>query len=130
MDNSIRITYDAEGDTLYINFADSRSARGFELSDQILLRVDPQTFRPLGLTLFNFLYHIKHKDTISLSGFVNMPPAIRKIILTIITSPPIEKFLQMSSHISSSEQQEVMSSSSSPTVSLLQPPLAEAIGLS
>ena len=56
--NSVRITYDAEGDILYIAFGHSREATGYQLSDQILLRMDPEGDGPAGLTIFNFLHHV------------------------------------------------------------------------
>ena len=39
----IRITYDPEGDILYITFGHPIEATGYQLSDQILLRVNSQT---------------------------------------------------------------------------------------
>lgn len=56
--NSIRIIYDVDGDILYIAFGTPRPATGYQLSDQILLRMDHESDNPAGLTIFNFLYHI------------------------------------------------------------------------
>ena len=49
--NSIHITYDTEGDTFYIAFGNARPAAGYQLSDQILLRMDPESDTPAGLTI-------------------------------------------------------------------------------
>ncbi len=57
--NSVHITYDGEGDTLYVSFGDSRGATGYQISDQVLLRMDPDSDEPTGLTIFNFLHHIR-----------------------------------------------------------------------
>jgi uncharacterized protein YuzE len=48
----IRITYDPEGDILYITFGQPTASTGYELSDQLLLRVDPGTKKATGLTIF------------------------------------------------------------------------------
>lgn len=62
----MRITYDGEADTLYIAFGNPKSATGYQLSDQILLRMDPETDTPAGLTIFNFLHHAGSKFGIEL----------------------------------------------------------------
>jgi len=54
----IRITYDPEGDILYLAFGQPTAATGYRLSDQLLLRVDPQAQMPVGLTIFNFSVHV------------------------------------------------------------------------
>lgn len=47
----IRITYDPEGDILSITFGQPTEATGYQLSDQLLLRVNPQTQEVAGLTI-------------------------------------------------------------------------------
>ncbi len=39
----VRITYDPEGDILYITFGQPTTATGYQLSNQIQLWVDPET---------------------------------------------------------------------------------------
>ena len=56
--NSVNIRYDAEGDILFVTFGERQSARGYQVSNQILLRVKPGSSEPAGLTLFNFALHI------------------------------------------------------------------------
>ena len=56
--NSVNIRYDAEGDILFVTFGERQSAKGYQVSNQILLRVKPGTSDPAGLTLFNFTHHV------------------------------------------------------------------------
>ena len=56
--NSVNIRYDAEGDILFVTFGERQSAKGYQVSNQILLRVKPGTSKPAGLTLFNFALNI------------------------------------------------------------------------
>lgn len=58
MENSVNIHYDGEGDILSITFGRRQSATGYQVSDQILLRVKPGSSEPAGLTLFNYTLNI------------------------------------------------------------------------
>ena len=88
--NSVRITYDAEGDILYITFGTPRPATGYQLSDQILLRMDPKTDTPAGLTIFNFLHHAGSESGIELGE-------IEEEVMPIISSEPVSRFLRIQS---------------------------------
>lgn len=110
----IRITYDPEGDILYITFGQPVAATGYQLSDQILLRVDPQTQRAVGLTIFNFSVHARTAQEIRLPG-IEEDPEVRSFLLEILTSPPITHFLR------------VLEGKQGVSVTLLQPSLQEAI---
>ena len=52
-----RITYDPDGDILYVTFGQPAASTGYQLSDQILLRLDPKTQRATGLTIRNYSHH-------------------------------------------------------------------------
>lgn len=54
---TVDMSYDPEGDILFIAFGERQSATGYQVSDQILLRVKPGGSEPVGLTLFNFTLH-------------------------------------------------------------------------
>ncbi len=86
--NSVRITYDPEGDTLYIAFGQPIGATGYQVSDQILLRLDPDGNAPVGLTVFNFMHHISSGQGIELSG-------VDDDLTTALTSKPVSQFLQV-----------------------------------
>ncbi len=88
--NSVRITYDPEGDTLYIAFGQPRGATGYQISDQILLRLEPDGSAPVGLTIFNFMHHISSGRGIELSG-------VDDDLANLLASKPISQFLQVRS---------------------------------
>jgi hypothetical protein len=55
----VRITYDPDGDILYVTFGQPTESTGYELSDQLLLRVDPGTKKATGtddFQLFSSLF--------------------------------------------------------------------------
>ena len=92
--NVIRVTYDPEGDILYVTFGQPTAATGYQLSDQILLRVDPQTQKAAGLTILNFSLHAQAGREISLPGIEEVPE-LRSYLLCILTTPPVTHFLRI-----------------------------------
>jgi hypothetical protein len=90
----VRITYDPEGDILYRAFGQPTAATGYQLSDQLLLRVDPQTQRPVGLTIFTFSVHAKGGRQLPLPG-IEADPVTKPLLLQILATPPIAHFLRV-----------------------------------
>ena len=90
----VRITYDPEGDILYITFGQSRAATGYQLSDQILLRVDSETQNAAGLTIFNFSMHASAARKLPLPG-IEEDPDIKSSLLRILTAAPVSHFLRL-----------------------------------
>lgn len=90
----VRITYDPEGDILYINFGQPSAATGYQLSDQILLRVDPRTKHAAGLTIFNFSVHSHAAREIPLPG-IEEDSEVKPFLLRILGSPPVTHFLRV-----------------------------------
>ena len=86
--NSVHITYDGEGDTLYIAFGDASPATGYQLSDQILLRMAPDGAAPVGLTIFNFLHHVGSGAGIELGD-------VEDSLLEVLASEPVSRFLDV-----------------------------------
>jgi uncharacterized protein YuzE len=91
---SVRITYDAEGDILYLTFGEPTAATGYQLSDQILLRVDPQTQRAAGLTIFNYSVHASTARKLPLPG-IEEHPDTKPTLLKLLTIPPVKHFLRV-----------------------------------
>ena len=108
--NSVRITYDAEGDILYITFGTPRSSTGYQLSDQILLRMDPETGTPAGLMIFNFLHHAGSESGIELGE-------IEEEVIPALSSEPISRFLR------------VLNDGDRISAHLLQPSLKESVAV-
>jgi len=94
---STRITYDPEGDILYITFGQPTAATGYQLSDQLLLWVAPQTRQVAGLTIFNFSVHARTAKGIPLRGIAE-DPQTRSLLLQILASPPVTHFLRIVEH--------------------------------
>jgi uncharacterized protein YuzE len=90
----IRITYDPEGDILYITFGQPVSATGYQLSDQVLLRIDPQTSEAAGLTILNYSIHACGEQDIPLPGLEEEDPEIRARLMSVLASPPVSHFIR------------------------------------
>jgi uncharacterized protein YuzE len=91
---TVRITYDSEGDILYITFGQPTVATGYQLSDQILLRLDPKTQRAAGLTIFNYSIHASTARKLPLPG-IEEELAVKPTLLRILTTLPISHFLRL-----------------------------------
>ena len=89
---SIRIAldYDSEGDILYITFGKPRAATGYQLSEQLLLRLDAKTDTVAGITIFNFAYHTQAQHEIKI-------PNVDSRMLHILTSAPVNQFITVHS---------------------------------
>jgi uncharacterized protein YuzE len=92
--NPVRITYDPEGDILYLTFGQPTAATGYQLSDQILLRVDPKTQHAAGLTIFNFSIHTSTMRKLPLPG-IKEDPDVKPTLLRILTTSPVNHFLRL-----------------------------------
>jgi uncharacterized protein YuzE len=90
----VRITYDPEGDILYITFGQPTASTGYELSDQLLLHVDPGTKKATGLTIFNYSHHSLAAQEIPLRG-LDENPDVKPMLLGILNSAPIHQFLRL-----------------------------------
>ena len=109
-----RITYDPDGDVLYVTFGPPVASTGYQLSDQILLRVDPKTQLATGLTIFNYSHHASASREIPLPG-VEEHSDVKPLLLRILGSPPVSQFLNVTTG-----EQEIIAT-------LLSPSLQEAV---
>jgi len=91
--------YDEEGDILYVSFWPGEKGTGVELNDNILLRLDKDKRRALGLTFFDFSILIQKTELgprgFPLTGLAEIPEELREIVITIITTPPVSHFLKI-----------------------------------
>lgn len=87
-----RITYDPDGDVLYVTFGQPAASTGYQLSDQILIRVDPKEQRAAGLTIFNYSLHASFAREIPLPGIEEQGDA-KPMLLNILGSAPVNQFL-------------------------------------
>ncbi len=94
MAGSVRITYDSDADILYIAFGSPTPSTGYELGDQILLRLDPESHRPTGLTIRNFACHARSRASIPLPDLAQAGlPGTE--LLTVLRAAPIDRFLRI-----------------------------------
>ena len=92
MMNSVRITYDPEGDILYVTFGVPTPATGYQLSDQVLLRVNSETREAAGLTIFNYSVHARSGNDMLLPGLEDLPEE-KSHLMSVIGSPPVSHYL-------------------------------------
>lgn len=90
----VRITYDPEGDVLYITCGQPTAATGYQVSDQLLLRVDRKTQSAAGLTIFNFSLHASAARKLLLPG-LEEDADVKPLLLRILTAPPVSHFLRL-----------------------------------
>ncbi|NJL29449.1 MAG: DUF2283 domain-containing protein [Thermoanaerobaculia bacterium] len=102
------VDYDSESDTLYVAFEPTESATGIELNDHILLRLDKERGRAVGLTLFEYSVLAQHTElgprSFPLTGLEDLAPHLHELILEILQQPPVSNFLRLSAYTPSSTE--------------------------
>ena len=98
MEHKPILTYDEEGDIFYISFHPGEKGTGVELNENILLRLNREEKRALGLTLFNFSVLIQTTETgprsFPLTGLADISKELRDVVTHIITHPPVSHYLK------------------------------------
>jgi uncharacterized protein YuzE len=93
------LTYDEEGDILYLSFHPGEKGTGVELNEHILLRFDKKGSKALSLTFFNFSVLVQMTEigprSFPLTGLADIPDELREIVLRIITTPPVNRYLKV-----------------------------------
>lgn len=92
---SINLSYDEISDTLYITFGKNQEAMGIELNEDFLLRIDPITHKPIGLTVLNYK-HVARSGPLPMSGLANLPSDLAATALEILKTPPIAPLVSIS----------------------------------
>jgi len=86
----IKKQYDVESDILYIKFASASSAKGVQLTENILLRLDPISGEALGLAIHNY-------TKITAQGLadplIGLPNSDHETLLRLFNSEPLNKLL-------------------------------------
>jgi uncharacterized protein YuzE len=96
-------SYDKEADVLYISFAPGeKPTAAVELNDNILLRFNLTERRAIGLTLMDFSVLVQMTQlgprSFPLSGLKDLEPEWQEVVIDIITKPPINQILHVSSY--------------------------------
>jgi uncharacterized protein YuzE len=94
--------YDEESDTLSISFAPGEHATGIELTDHILLRINTQERRVVGITLLDYSVIAQPTEmgprSFPLVGLERMQKDIRDIVLDILRQSPVQDILTISTY--------------------------------
>jgi len=93
--SEIKISYDSESDVLEVLFAKpSPDELALELSFNVVLFVNPRTFRALNLMILDYT-QLLEMEKIHLDELEKMPLSIQRKILHLLTSDPVRNFLQL-----------------------------------
>jgi uncharacterized protein YuzE len=96
-------SYDKEADVLYISFVPGETpTAAVELNDNILLRFNLAEKRAIGLTLMDFSVLVQMTRlgprSFPLSGLQDLEPEWQETVIEIITKPPVNQILRVSSY--------------------------------
>lgn len=98
----ISFNYDEISDTLYISFEPGEKATGIELNEHILLRINKNERRAVGLTFFEYSLLAQKTDigprSFPLTGLSEISDDLREIVLDIIQHPPVSDILSLSAY--------------------------------
>lgn len=94
--------YDETSDTLTITFVPGEYATGIELTDHILLRVNLQERRAVGITLFDYSILTSQTElgtrSFPLTDLDRLPEQTREVVLEILHQPPVRDILTLSAY--------------------------------
>lgn len=96
------IDYDELSDTLYVSFEPGEHATGIELNDHILLRINKNERRAVGLTFLEYSLLAQRTEvgprSFPLLGLAQLSDELREIVLDILSRPPVSDFLSLSAY--------------------------------
>ncbi len=99
---NMTFNYDEISDTLYISFAPGEAATGIELNDYLLLRVNKQERRAVGLSIFEYSILAQPTElglrSFPLSGLADLSPDLQELVLSILQRPPVSDLLTISAY--------------------------------
>ena len=94
------LSYDEEGDIMYVVFLPGEKAMNVHLTEHILLRLQPQTKTAIGLMLLDFSVLMQSTEagprSFPLAELTQLPGYLKATILELLTSPPVNRFLTTS----------------------------------
>ncbi len=103
------MAYEEEGDILEVVFDGVEANCAVELTDNIVLRFHRQEGRAAGLTLLDFSVLVSSTElgmrSFALSGLDSLPADLRKMVVRLITTGPVNLFLKVTTFYTSSSQQ-------------------------
>lgn len=95
-----QLVYDCEQDILDIFFGENEPARGIQLTDEIVLRVDAIMERVVSLTILNYSLVTREttygRRSFPLTHLDALPERVRVKVSRLLTSAPVDQFLKLS----------------------------------
>lgn len=95
-----RYEYDEDSDVLDVYFGEKRPAWTIELTDNIMLSLDRQTGETVALSFLDFTELIRPTPlgprSFPLTGLADLPLAERDLVIEILTAPPVNTWLDVS----------------------------------
>jgi uncharacterized protein YuzE len=96
------LDYDEMSDTLYVSFEPGEKATGIELNEHILLRINKNERRAVGLTFFEYSLLAQRTEvgprSFPLTGLAQLSDELREMVLDILLRPPVSNFLSVSAY--------------------------------
>ena len=100
--NKPDIRYDEISDTLYVSFTPGEKATGVELNNNILLRIDKDRRKAIGITIFDYSLLAQKAElgqrSFPLTGLAQLSEELRELVLEIIQNPPVTEILTLSTY--------------------------------
>ena len=94
--------YDEISDTLYVSFEPGEKATGIELNEHILLRININERRAIGLTFLEYSLLAQKTEvgprSFPLTGLSELSEELREIVLYILLCPPVNDILSLSTY--------------------------------
>ncbi|OFZ19318.1 MAG: DUF2283 domain-containing protein [Bdellovibrionales bacterium RBG_16_40_8] len=94
--------YDELSDTLYVSFEPGAEATGIELNNNILLRINKDKRKAIGITIFDFSLLAQRADfgprSFPLTGLLELSDELRELVLEILQSQPVNDLLTLSTY--------------------------------
>ncbi len=94
--------YDEISDTLYVSFEPGKKATGIELNEHILLRINKDESKAIGLTLFEYSLLAQKTEvgprSFPLTGLTQLSENLREMVLDILVRPPVSEVLHLSAY--------------------------------
>lgn len=97
---TVRLVYDENEDILDIFFGENKPATGVELTEHILLRLNPKTGQVISLTLLHFSILTEQTEygprSYPLDKLEELPEDLRELVFRALTTAPVNQFLKLS----------------------------------
>jgi len=98
--------YDEISDTLYVSFIPGEKATAIELNDHILLRIDEDEQRAIGITFFEYSVLAQKAEfgprCFPLIGLNQLSDELKEIVHGILFNSPVSNILALSDYTPSS----------------------------